>query len=340
MWRDPALLITALLTLGVIFVNGWTDAPNAVATCVGTRCLSPKAAVRLSAIFNFLGVAYMTAVNGSVAMTIKNMVNFSDQRGASAALCAALLSIIVWAVIAWYFGIPTSESHALIAGISGAALALHNGIQGIQISEWLKVIYGLVLSTSIGFIGGFLAARWLVFIHQNDNRQYSARRFRKGQVIAAAAMSFMHGAQDGQKFIGILLLGVSLVKENSSLSFTSIPLWMILVCSTTMSLGTSFGGYKIIKSVGIDMVKMEPYQGFAADGIAAIALLCSSVLGLPVSTTHTKTTAVMGVGLAKRRSTVRLDVVREMFLAWILTFPLCGALGWLFSKLFVPLFIR
>ncbi len=340
MFRDPSLLITALLTLGVIFVNGWTDAPNAIATCIGTRCLSAKTAVRLSAIFNFLGVIYMTSVNGAVAMTIKNMVNFDDQKGASVALCAALLSIIVWATIAWYFGIPTSESHALIAGITGAALALHNGIRGVNLHEWVKVLYGLFGSALFGFVGGFLAARWVAFICRNHNRQRSARWFRNGQIVAAASMSFMHGAQDGQKFIGILLLGVSLTSQNAAASLTTIPLWMTVVCSITMSLGTSLGGYKIIKSVGVDMVKLEPYQGCLADAIAAVALLGSSLFGLPVSTTHTKTTAVMGVGLANRRSSVRFDIIKEMILAWILTFPLCGGLGWSFAKLFMHLFIN
>lgn len=334
-FNDPLMCITVFLTLGVIFVNGWTDAPNAIATCVSTRCLPPQAAVFLSAVFNFLGVTVMTAANATVAMTIKNMVNFDgNTHKASIALCAALFAIILWAVTAWAFGIPTSESHALIAGLSGAAIALHNGFSGISGSEWVKVLYGLLLSVGIGLIGGFGTTRLIQRVFRNIDRRKGDLWFRRGQIVGGAAMSFMHGAQDGQKFMGVMLLAMCLSNGRETTSELPIPLWMMLVCSVVMALGTSVGGYKIIKSVGMDMVRPEPYQGFAADLTASVCLFCSSLLGFPVSTTHAKTAAIMGAGVAKRASSVDLRVVRDMALAWVLTFPGCGLIGFLITKLF------
>ena len=161
----PILLVSVLLTLGVIFVNGWTDAPNAIATCVSTRCIGVNKAIIMAAIFNFLGVLIMTLFNAEVAMTIKNMVNFEgNNNDALIALCAAMAAIVIWAIGAWYFGIPTSESHALIAGLTGAAIALQGGLDGVNPHEWLKVIYGLVLSTIIGFGVGYLICKLITIL--------------------------------------------------------------------------------------------------------------------------------------------------------------------------------
>lgn len=339
MVSSPILLVTVLLTLGVVFVNGWTDAPNAIATCVATRAMSAKAAVLMSAVFNLLGTFVMTLVNTTVAMTIKNMVNFDGNTGdATVALCAALFAIIIWAVAAWYFGIPTSESHALIAGLSGAAIALQGGFSGINGSEWVKVIYGLVLSTGLGFGTGFLFTKLTVLTCKNMDRRKTAGFFKGGQIFGGAAMSFMHGAQDGQKFMGVLILGVFLVNGSDTTGNVAPPIWMMLLCSVVMALGTSVGGYKIIKAVGMDMVKLESYQGFAADLAASSCLLLASITGIPVSTTHTKTTAIMGVGATKRLSAVNFGVVKDMVLTWILTFPGCGLIGYLMSKLFMVIF--
>ncbi len=336
---SPVLLITVLLTLGVIFVNGWTDAPNAIATCVATRCIGPRAAVLMAAVFNFLGVLFMTIVNSTVAMTIKNMVNFEgNTHDATIALCAALFAIIIWAVAAWYFGIPTSESHALIAGLSGAAIAMSNGFGGINGAEWVKVLYGLLLSTFLGFFTGYAFTKLTEFLFRRADRRKTVGFFRGAQVFGGAAMSFMHGAQDGQKFMGVLILGIFLVGGSDTTGNVVPPIWMMILCSALMALGTSLGGYKIIKAVGMDMVKLEPYQGFAADMAGASCLLISSLFGIPVSTTHTKTTAIMGVGATKRLSAINLNVVKDMVLTWILTFPGCGIIGYLMAKLFMQIF--
>ncbi len=339
---QPALLITVLLTLGVVFVNGWTDAPNAIATCVSTRSMGARAAVLMAAVFNFLGVLVFSLFSKSVAETIYNMVDFSkvtitsNENPALIALCAAMFAIVVWAVVAWWFGIPTSESHALIAGISGAAIVM-GGFGGIHWGEWIKVIYGLVLSTVLGFVLGYITVKLVELIFKGVTRRKANSFFRGAQIAGGAAMAFMHGAQDGLKFIGVFLLGINL-STGTTTGNTDISLWLMLLISLTMGIGTSIGGYRIIKAVGMDMVKLEKYQGFSADVAGAICLLLASVTSIPVSTTHTKTTAIMGVGAAKRLSSVNWNVVKEMMYAWIFTFPGCALISALMTFLFLLIF--
>ncbi len=339
MMKSPMLLVSTILTLGVILVNGWTDAPNAIATCVSTRAIDAKKAIIMAAIFNFLGVLVMTTINASVAMTIYNMVDFGhDAHSSLIALSAAMAAIVIWATVAWYFGIPTSESHALIAGLSGAAIAIQNSMKGINWSEWIKVIYGILLSTVLGFLLGFLSAKTTVFCFKTQNRLKTDKFFSCAQRVGGAAMAFMHGAQDGQKFMAIFLLGAAFARGNTNMSVFSVPLWLMILCSIVMGLGTSIGGYRIIKSVGMDMVKLKPYQGFASDMAATICLLLSSIFGIPVSTTHTKTTAIMGVGAARRLSNVNWSIVKDLIFTWVCTFPGCGILGYLMAKLFLFIF--
>ena len=272
-------------------------------------------------------------------MTIYNMVDFGGNSGdALVALCASLFAIVVWATTAWYFGIPTSESHALIAGISGAAIALQGGFSGINGGEWIKVIYGLVLSTGLGFGMGWVTVKIIEFIFKGFDRRKTSGFFKYSQIGGGAAMAFMHGAQDGQKFMGVFMLGIFLANGQGGVESFVIPVWLMIVCSLVMALGTSIGGYKIIKAVGMDMVKLEQYQGFSADVAAAGCLLISSVTGIPVSTTHTKTTSIMGVGAAKRLSSVNWGVVKEMVWTWVLTFPGCGIIGFLMAKFFIWIF--
>lgn len=339
LFRNPALAITVLLTLGVIFVNGWTDAPNAIATCISTRSLNPRAAIIMAAIFNFLGVLVMTLFNATVAQTIYNMVDFGgNSHNALVSLCAALFAIVLWATAAWWFGIPTSESHALIAGITGAAIAVQGGLAGVNAGEWVKVIYGLLLSVLMGFPLGWSVVKLIELAFRRFNRKKTSVFFQYAQIFGGAGMAFMHGAQDGQKFMGVFLLGVFLSQGQTDVTEFSIPIWLIFLCSLVMAIGTSIGGYRIIKAVGMDMVKLEKYQGFSADLAAVISLFTASVFGLPVSTTHTKTTSIMGVGAAKRLSNVNWGVVKDMASAWLLTFPGCGIIGYLMAMLFMRIF--
>lgn len=337
--QNPLLLLAVVLTLGVILVNGWTDAPNAIATCVVTRCMSARAAILMAAVFNFLGVFLMSMVNATVATTITKMVDFGpNTHEAIVALSAALFAIVVWATLAWAFGIPTSESHALIAGLTGGAIAIHNGLGGVNGAEWIKVVYGLVISVILGFGLGWLVCKGIVLLFRKANRRKTDKAFRYAQILGAASMSFMHGAQDGQKFMGVILLSLFLTNGQSTETAVSMPIWLMLLCSLVMGLGTSIGGKKIIKSVGMDMVKLEKYQGFSADIAASICLLISSVFGIPVSTTHAKTTAIMGVGAVRRLSAINFGVVKEMGMTWILTFPGCGLIGFIMAKIFMYLF--
>lgn len=333
------LLITAVLTCAVIFVNGWTDAPNAIATMVSTRSMDVDRAIIMAAIFNFFGVLMMTLVNANVAETIYNMVDFGDDANmALVGLSASLFAIVLWATVALYFGIPTSESHALIAGISGAAIAIQGSLDGINGAEWIKVIYGLLVSTLLGFGLGYFVVLIVKIIFKGVDRRKTLGFFKGGQIFGGAAMAFMHGAQDGQKFMGVFLLGVFLAKGQAHVNNFHIPIWLMVLCSLLMGIGTSIGGKKIIKSVGMDMVKMEKYEGFSADLGAAICLLYSSLQGIPVSTTHVKTTAIMGVGASKRIKNVNWEVVKEMILTWVLTFPGCGLIGFVMARIFVKLF--
>ena len=333
---NPMIAITVVLTLGVILVNGWTDAPNAIATCVSTRAMKPKTAILMAAVFNFLGVFVMTLLSAKVATTIYKMVDFGeDAKAATVALCAALVAIVVWATAAWKFGIPTSESHALIAGLTGAAIAMHNGLGGVSGAEWQKVLIGLVLSSALGFGLGLGTAKLTEALFRRADRPKTTKFFRGAQICGGASMAFMHGAQDGQKFMGVFLLGIAMASGQTGVSEFSIPIWLMVLCSMVMALGTSIGGYRIIKSVGMDMVKLQLHQGFAADLAAALCLLVASLTGIPVSTTHTKTTAIMGVGASHRLSAVNWGVVKEMVLTWVLTFPGCGLLGYLVVKLFM-----
>ncbi len=338
-FQSPMLMITVALTLGVIFVNGWTDAPNAIATCVTTRCLGVRAAILMSAFFNFLGVYVMTMINASVSETITKMADFgSDPNTAMIALAAALLSIVVYSVGASMLGIPTSESHSLIAGITGAAIAVTGGFDAINWEQWIKVLYGLVLSLGLGFFSGLFVCKLVAWIFSRFDRRRTNGLFRGAQIFGAAAMSFMHGAQDGQKFIGVLFLGMAFSNGQTGLGSQEIPVWLMLLCSLVMAVGTSVGGENIIKTVGMDMAKLEKYQGFSADLAAALCLLLSSIFGIPVSTTHTKTTAIMGVGAVKRISAINFGVVKEMVLTWIFTFPGCGLISFVVAKIFMAIF--
>ena len=337
---NPMLMISVILTLAVIFVNGWTDAPNAIATCVTTRCMEAKPAILMAAVFNFLGVSVMTLINSSVAMTIKDMVNFKGENEGctggplcrSGSHCRLGGGRLVFRHT--YQRKPRADRRPFRRSHRSAGRA-SGGING---NEWIKVIYGLLLSALLGFMLGFMVCRLTTAICRNMDRRKTDGFFKYAQIVGASATAFMHGAQDGQKFMGVLILGVFLINGQDTTAGVSLPLWMMLLCSIVMGVGTSVGGKKIIKSVGMDMVKLEKYQGFSADIAASLCLLLSSTFGIPVSTTHTKTTAIMGVGAVKRLSAINMKVVKEMVLTWVLTFPGCGIIGFLMAKLFMAIF--
>ena len=339
--RTPSLLITTILISAVMFINGCSDVPNAIATCVSTRSLTPKKALILAAIFNFLGVLIMTFISSKVAETVFNIVNFGDNTSNNLiTLCSGLIGIVIWCLFAWYFGIPTSQSHSLLAGISGAAIALKGDFSGISLDEWKKVLFGLIIINLLAFFMGYIITKLIEKICKNMDRRKTNKFFKNTQIIGALITCFMNGAQDGQKFIAILLLGVAL--SNGSIQQMnnnfSIPIWLMLYSSILIALGTIIGGLKIIKTIGTKVTKVERYQGTAADVSSAICLLGSSITGIPVSSTHTKNSAVMGVGASKRLSNVNWKTAKNMVLTWIFTFPCCGMLGFVLTKMLIMIF--
>ena len=325
------LVIVLFLVLCSVFINGWTDAPNAIATVVSTRVLSPRAAVLLAIVFNLLGVLIMGT---AVAVTMQNLVNFGSNKEALVALAAAQLSIVIWSVSAWKFGIPTSESHALIAGLMGAGMS-YLGFDAFDPSKVMLVVYGLVISTIFGFVSGLLATKVVSFGFKNVKRSSANRFFSVGQICSASLMAFTHGGQDGQKFMGVFALALYYGGLNDN---KSIALWVMILCSLIMGIGTSIGGYKIIKTMGLDMVKLEKYQGFSAEIAASGLMLVATGFGIPLSTTNTKGTAMMGSAAARRLSNVNWNIVKEMLLAWALTFPACLVMGYLMAKFFSLIF--
>lgn len=307
-------VLLRLLVVAVIFVNGWTDAPNAIATAVGSGALSFRKAVGLAAAYNFIGAAASCLLFPAVAATVGDLVSFADEQAALTALCASMLAIVLWAVAAWRFGLPTSESHALLAGLSGSALALGGQTAALNGSAWLKVGLGMVLSLA----AGALAGRGL--------RQILARRQCNAvtwQRFAAGGMALLHGAQDSQKFLAFLLLADSLGGAESTHSIL-----LLLLVSGVMALGTALGGKPIVEKVGQELAGLTPKEGLAADlGAGAVLLVCS-ILGLPVSTTHAKVAAICGAG---QHPDAR--VIGQIGGAWALTFPCCALLAFLLTKL-------
>ena len=314
----PGLLPVALLTLGVLLVNGWTDAPNAIATAVSSGALPFPAAAALAAVCDLLGALLAAALFPAVTETVLELARFGgDRQSALWALCAALGAVVLWSTVAWIFGLPTSESHGLLAGLTGAALALEGG--AVDLRAWTRVLLALPLSIALGWLlAKALAAR--------PRKARSASFCRRAQRVGAAAMALLHGAQDGQKFLGIFLLGLSLAAGWEHPTGPA-PLWLTALCAGAMALGTALGGRRIVDTVGRDMVALDPSRGLAADLAGAGSLLVCTLLGLPLSTTHTKTAAILGAG---RRPD--WAVARSIALAWALTLPVCGLLGFCGAK--------
>ena len=339
MFTNPGFFVISALVLGVLFVNGMVDAPNSIATCVSTRSISPKKALVVSAVSSFLGMLIMTMISATVANTIYNLVSFGNNTTHGIILViAALFSIVLWSTLAAKLSIPSSQSHALVAGLTGSSIAILNGFSGINFDEWKKVIYGLVISIILGFVLGFIISKIIEMICKNKDRRKTTPFFRKTSVLSGAINSFMNGAQDGQKFIGILLLGLALCSGNYG-ETPQIPVWLMLVCSLTMTLGTAVGGLRVIKTIGTRLVKLEAYQGTAADLASSTCLLISTVFGVPISTTHTSTTAMMGVGASRNIKKVNWEIFKKMIKAWVFTFPGCGLVGYIITKILLSIFV-
>jgi PiT family inorganic phosphate transporter len=321
----PSLITVLFLVLAAEFTNGLSDAANAIATVVGTRVLKPAQAVIMAALLNLVGVIVTGA---AVAATIgKGIVR--PEALTLEVLAAAMLTVVAWTMAAWAFGIPTSETHELLAGLAGAGLAT-TGPSVLLWEGWKKVLVGLGVSTVVGFGFAFLAMTVIYWGFRHKSRVRSMRVFGRLQVLSAAFMAFSHGSNDGQKFMGVF--AAALVAGGWLDSF-GVPVWVMLLCGGVMALGTGLGGWRIIKTMGSKVTRLEPSQGFAAETAAGAAILLASRFGIPLSTTHTIGTAIMGVGATRRLSAVNWGVSRQIVLTWVLTFPACLVLGMLFAWL-------
>ena len=316
------------LILAAEFVNGWTDSPNAIATVVSTRVLSPYQAVIMATVLNAVGAMSGTAVAATIGKDIvrPEVINLTT-------VAAAMIGIIFWSTLAWYWGLPTSESHALIAGLTGAGLATA-GPESLLWTGWSKVLIGLAFSTFLGFFGGLLLMALLYRMLANSRPGTVRRIFGRLQIVSAGFMAFSHGSNDGQKFIGTFVLTLVL---GGLLPAFDVPFWVILICAGTMGVGTAVGGWRIVKTMGLRLTKLDPVHGFAAETAAASAIELASRFGIPVSTTHTINTSIMGVGSTRRLSAVRWGVGREIVTAWVLTFPVCGLIAWVVAMLIAAL---
>lgn len=325
---SAALLIVLLLVLAAEFVNGWTDAPNAIATVVSTRVLRPYPAVLMATALNIAG----TFFGLKVAATIGQGILRPDANVITLPVVgAAMIGIVIWSTLAWFRGLPTSESHGLIAGLTGAGLAA-GGFDVLLWAGWKKVLIGLLFSTFLGFGTGLGLMVLIYRLFFRSNPSTVRRVFGKLQIVSAAFMAFGHGSNDGQKFIGVFTLAMVL---GGVFPEFAVQGWVIWICALTMGMGTAVGGWRIIKTMGLGLTKLQPVHGFAAETGAAITILVASNFGIPLSTTHTINTAIMGVGASRRWSAVNWRIGREIVIAWILTFPVSLAIAYVATKLFL-----
>jgi PiT family inorganic phosphate transporter len=314
------LVIALCAVLAAEFVNGWTDAPNAIATVVSTGVMTPKTAIAMAVIMNVIGATAGTAVAATVGKGIVESTALTVP-----AITGAMIAIIFWGSLAAKIGMPVSKSHALLAGLAGAGFA-GGGLDALQWNGWQKVGIGMVSSICLGLLGAWLLARLIIRSCSNLPAARARKAFDRLQMVSAAFMAFTHGLNDGQKFIGVFtltLLAGGVIEE------FHIYEWVIIVCALTMGLGTAFGGWRIIETVGSKMTRIVSWQGFAAETSASLTILGASAYGIPLSTTHTITSSIVGASAGKRTSDVRWGVLRRIVTAWVLTFPSCAIIAFL-----------
>ena len=349
----PWAYIALLINFAVVFVNGWTDGPNSIATAVTTRAITPKKAVTMCAILNAVGVLIVGAfstyisklVGGDVSQTIANLVDWGNA-SVDQVLCAiacGLLSIVVVSLVCTFFGFPSSQSNCLVGGITGAGLALivlgYGG--GIGASPWIKVIIGFFGSLVLGFLLGYGFTLLIQVLFKKVTKGKSTRFFNVGQIVTSGLMSFMHGVQDGAKFLGVsILIGAILASsKGADYSATLLALsgtwWIYVPVTIFITAGTFMGGYKIIKTMGKGMAVLKKYQAFATDIAASVALLLATFFGLPVSTGTVKSTAIMGGGAARSFRRVKWPVAGRMVMFGVIVFPASALVGLLLTLIFV-----
>lgn len=337
--NSPTILIITILLIIMFILNGFTDSPNTIVTTVSNRSLNVDLAIIFSSIMNFLGVLSVGIFIPKVAITISNLVDFAGNNTyVFISIFSVFLSILSWIYISWKLGYPTSESHCIIGALIGSYIGITNSFKGINFPDLIKILIGFICVMILSFLLGYIIVSIIKGIFKNSDRRKVKKPFNITNIISSMTLSFMHGAHNGQKLIGLFLVVFFTFKGDVSADF-SYPLWIIIILALAMGIGTTIGGKKIIKSVGMQLVNLENYEGFSADLSSCIVLLIATIIGMPISTTHSVTCSIMGVGASKRLSSINWKFAMRMGLIWFLTFPATVLLGIVFSKL-IFLFVR
>jgi PiT family inorganic phosphate transporter len=316
-------LIILVIVLALFFEisNGWNDSANAIATVVSTRVLSPMQAVLLAAFMNVAGAFFSTAVAKTIGKGIVNPADITQTVVAS-----ALIAGFIWNGVMTIFGLPVSASHALIGGVMGAGVAHLGGFNQLNLAGLTKIFTALLTSPVIGIFFGYFFMKFLIRFFCNVSPGTLNKHFGRLQIVSASFMAFSHGSNDAQKGMGVITLALL---SGGYITSLEVPFWVIIICALAMGIGTAFGGWRVIKTLGHQMLKLQPVHGFAAETSATAVILGASAFGMPVSTTHVITTCIMGVGATKRLSAVRWGVAGKILMAWVLTLPMCIGLSWL-----------
>lgn len=320
---DALFMVIVLIVICALtfdFINGFHDTANAIATSVSTKALTPRRAIILASTMNFVGAMTFTGVAQTITSGIADPF---DLNNGTTVILAALLAAIAWNLITWYFGIPSSSSHALIGGITGAVIA-SAGFGAIQYKGFLKILEGLLISPFIAFGVGFIIYGIIKVIFRNSNLAKTNKRFRMVQVLTAAGQSYAHGTNDAQKSMGIITMALIVGGMHET---TDVPLWVQASCALAMALGTSIGGWRIIKTVGGKIMKIRPVNGVAADVTGAVVIFGATLFHLPVSTTHVISSAILGVGSSHRVKGVNWGVAKRMVVTWLITLPISAVIG-------------
>ncbi|RFU62009.1 inorganic phosphate transporter [Peribacillus glennii] len=320
---DTLFILTILIVIGALafdFINGFHDTANAIATSVSTKALKPRHAIILAAVMNFVGAMTFTGVAKTIT---KDIVDPFTLNNGSLVILAALLAAIAWNLITWYYGIPSSSSHAIIGSIAGAAIGAA-GFGALNWAGFLKILQALIISPLLAFGIGYLVYSIFKIVFKNNNLTKTNRGFRYFQILTAALQAYTHGTNDAQKAMGIIVMALI---ANGQLSTSDIPFWVQLSCALAMGLGTSVGGWKIIKTVGGGIMKIRPVNGVAADLTGASIIFGATFIHLPVSTTHVISSSILGVGAAHRVKGVKWGTAQRMIITWFITLPISGTLA-------------
>jgi len=325
------LILVIIVALVFDYINGFNDSANAIATCVSTRALSIYSAVTMAAILNLIGAMVSTKVAETVGTGIVESNDITQ-----VVLLAGVSGAIVWSLTTWYFAIPSSSTHALIGGVIGASVG-HMGFSSLHWLSIKKIILSLIFSPIIGLMVGFWMMIILLWISRNFSPDKLNKNYRKLQIVSAACMAFSHGTADAQKSMGILTMALV---SYGTLNTFSVPWAVIIACAIAMSLGTAIGGWRIIKTVGKDFVKLQPIHGFCVQTSASGVVLAASALGLPTSTTHIITSSLLGVGLSKRLSAINWKIAKNILWAWLLTIPASSIVAFILHAILDAIFTK